>query len=282
MSQFITWIKLNWEKIFFRAIGTCAFVLAFLAFNLENSLLLTATAAVAFFSFFYASFSKFKRIKGLGIELERFEEARKEADSLIEQLREIISIYSSEVIRSRLLQFRMGGGRLVDEEWQQNWSLLKRISGEHGKLGHKVDLSEEYKLFKQLLIFDAAMPIYQKVHKATSDGRQAAGKIIADKYGSPVADPAGHNADHQRLRSFHVDFGEPFDYAHDFILGSELSAWFEKEREGLAREFGVEIVLDEETLADLAKVSALEAKPADEFTDEDVTLLEALKRKERR
>ena len=65
---------------------------------------------LGFLSFIYANVARFKRFKGLGFEAELWEDKQKEAADLIERLREVVSIYSREVILGKVRAGRFANG----------------------------------------------------------------------------------------------------------------------------------------------------------------------------
>ena len=63
---------------------------------------------LGFLSFIYANVARYKRFKGLGFEAELWEDKQKEAADLIDRLKNVVSIYTREVILGKVEGWTVG------------------------------------------------------------------------------------------------------------------------------------------------------------------------------
>ena len=96
-------IKEYWERVFLFSISF-VFLALCLRFFLKSEV---AGATAAFVMFFlcliYANVSRFKRFKGLGFEAELWEDKQKEAADLIERLKNIVQVYTREIVMMKVM-----------------------------------------------------------------------------------------------------------------------------------------------------------------------------------
>jgi hypothetical protein len=62
-----------------------------------------------FLQFFYSNLARFKRFKGLGFEAELWEDKQKEAADLIDRLKNVVAIYSREVVMAQVSRLSSPG-----------------------------------------------------------------------------------------------------------------------------------------------------------------------------
>jgi hypothetical protein len=86
------WVSNNWERVLFSCLGLI--FLAFSVFYLKGRSVPESSAsfAMGFLCFLFASVARFKRFKGLGFEAELWEDKQKEAAELIDRLKAIVAI----------------------------------------------------------------------------------------------------------------------------------------------------------------------------------------------
>ena len=128
----------NWEKILFVLIGLG--LLAFSFINLHAGKVTEASAifVMAFISFVWSNSSRFKKFKGVGFEAELWEDKQKEAADLIDRLKNVVSIYTREIVLANIMRARIPAGI----NWKENWKLYYELIAQHNVLGQKIDFSD--------------------------------------------------------------------------------------------------------------------------------------------
>ena len=261
------WVAENWEKVLFRFFGLA--LLTYSGWALLNSKLAEFASVTGFavFCFIYANFTKFRKFKGLGFEAELWEDKQAEAAKLVDQLKEIVSIYSREVLMSKVMHGRLYGSDSQRKRWKEIWALHGELVREHAKLGQSVDLKNLKRDLDTYFIFDAILSTYRRIANIVREGRQQAGKRVDEEFGSPITDAAGYAKRLEQLRSIQTDLGEPLDLIQKRELSSRLRSWFDSESKALKAHFDVEIALENDLLERLDKFEAIEALPTLEITD---------------
>src|SRR3990167_725292 len=186
------WFSQNWEKLLFRFFGIGCFAFAIVFLLKENVTAFASTSAAAIFCFIYANFTKFKRFKGLGFEAELWEDKQAEAAALIDQLKEIVAIYSREALLSRVKHGRLYSEITERERWKEIWALHKQLLSEHGKLGQAINFDELKRELDTYFIFDAMIPTYRSIARLMEEGRQEAGRKISMEHPQPIKDAAAY------------------------------------------------------------------------------------------
>jgi hypothetical protein len=254
------WVYRNWEKSLFRFFGIALFVFAFLALRNSNVTEFVSVSAAGIFCFIYANFTKFRKFKGLGFEAELWEDKQAEAAKLIDQLKEIVAIYSRETLMSRVRHARLYSANDEKHRWKEIWSLYETLTGEHSRIGQQIDFRALKKELETYFIFDAMLPTYRNVHSIILDGRKQAGKKISEEFGSPIKDSAGYGARLEQLRAIQFNLGEPIELAQKRELSKQLISWFDHEQKSLKAHFGVDIHLDDDTKELLEYFTQMEAR----------------------
>jgi len=171
---FWKWISENWERVAFSVVGSLLIGWALWLIYKENVTHAAAIFGLGFLSFIYANVSRFKKFKGLGFEAELWEDKKKEAANLIEQLRNIVTIYTREILLSRVQVLR-----LSRVDWKEEWTLFDELTSRHKELGQNVDLTGVKKIwddyFLQAICIKSMMPLQAEINRAKQD---AARKVI--------------------------------------------------------------------------------------------------------
>ena len=248
----------NWEAKLFRLIGLAAF--AYLVYGVIESKPVTESAVIfgiGFFCFFYANISRFKRFKGLGFEAELWEDKQKEAAQLIDSLRDIISIYSAEIITSSVKSGRIGGS---GGRWEKILNLVTQIKSGHESAGQHIDLKEVEETVVVYFLFDAARPSVQQFEKGFQELRGQLDKMINSEFGSPVTDPSGYSARRAQLLNPIDELlsKESLASAQDRNLATSTLSKADQLQSGLDPEFGFSLNIEEEHRQKLTDLSKLE------------------------
>ncbi|MEQ1938051.1 hypothetical protein ABMA46_07345 [Mesorhizobium sp. CN5-321] len=264
LKTFGKWFVANWERVLFVIVG-----LALLGGSLTMIYQQKVTEAAAvfglgFLSFIYANVSRFKRFKGLGFEAELWEDKQKEAADLIERLRDIVSIYTREVILGKVKAGRIG----VAGKWNDHWKLYDDLVTQHNSLGQKIDFSDVKKEMDDTFLFDMTLPEIGKLREAANKGKTSARQKIADEFGSPVHDNEGHNRRWAQFREIPEEIKDPFKIStKDDLAGYALKVWHET-KQRLKRDFGVDADVDPKVIERLEKISKLYQSRPVHVTDE--------------
>jgi hypothetical protein len=131
------WLSANWERMLFVVVGLIFFGQCFYLVYGGKITEAAVIFGLGFLSFIYANIARFKRFKGLGFEAELWEDKKKEAADLIERLRDVVSIYTREVILGRITSGRFAG----KADWKSHWKLYDDLVTQHNVLGQKIDFS---------------------------------------------------------------------------------------------------------------------------------------------
>ncbi|KKB10415.1 hypothetical protein VE26_09895 [Devosia chinhatensis] len=247
------WLLDNWERVLFAAVGlaflTISFYLILRARIPEGS----AVFGLAFLSFIYANVARFKRFKGLGFEAELWEDKQREAAGLIERLRDVVSIYTREVVLGKVQAGRFARG--VD--WASNWKLFDDLVSKHNELGQKVDLTDVKKVMDDYFLFDMAMPEINNLRLAAEKGKTAARAKIDAEFGSPIRDNEGYSARFAQFRQIPPNIEDPFLISTREDLAAYALKQWKQTKLHLKTDFDVEAEVDVGTINRLRAISEL-------------------------
>ena len=211
----------------------------------------SATFGLSFFSFFYSNLARFRKFKGLGFEAELWEDKQKEAEELIERLKNIVSVYTRETVLSRVRQGRLGSGG----GWRERWNLYDELVNQHNVLGQRIDFSDLKKKVDHYFVFDMAHVQSREIISEISDAKRKAREKMNRKFGSPIQDVAGFSKETAELNKIQDSVAESFKYAASFDLAGKYLDIAEKAKFLLREGFGVEINYNEARLANLKTIS---------------------------
>jgi hypothetical protein len=219
---------------------------------------------LGFLSFIYANVARFKRFKGLGFEAELWEDKQQEAADLIDPLKNVVSIYTREVILGKVKAGRLGSG----SDWKSRWKLYDDLVTQHSILGQKIDFSDLKKEMDDYFLFDITMPAVSKIREAAGKGKSAAMQKINQEFGTPVRDHKGHGERFEQYRAVPAGIENPFEISTTGDLaGHALNVWRDiKER--LKRDFDVSADLDPKVIERLETISKIYQSRPVQVTDE--------------
>ena len=205
-KTFVKWFLANWERVLFVIVGLAFLGTCLYLIYLEKVTEAAVVFSLGFLSFIYANVSRFKRFKGLGFEAELWDDKQKEAADLIERLREVVSIYTREVILGKVTAGRWGG----KTDWASHWKLYDDLVNQHNALGQKIDFTGVKKVMDDYFLFDMSMPEISRIREVTNKGKSAAREKITQEFGTPVRDLEGHNRRWEQVREMPDDISDPF------------------------------------------------------------------------
>lgn len=252
-KTFGKWLVTNWERILFAVVGLALLGGSLTMIYREKVTEAAVVFGLGFLSFIYANVARFKRFKGLGFEAELWEDKQKEAADLIERLREVVSIYTREVVLGKVKAGRWGG----KVDWADRWKLYDDLIAQHSVLGQKIDFSSVKKVMDDYFLFDMSMPEIGRLRVATVTGKSAARQKIDLEFGSPIRDNEGFSKRLEQLRMI-SDWGANF-----FEISTEgdlaeyaLTVWNDAKTH-LKRDFEIDVDVDAQFLERLAEISEL-------------------------
>jgi hypothetical protein len=257
----MNWIANNWEKYTFRVVGLVVFAFATQRLLQDDITGFATLFGVAFFCFFYANISRFKKFKGLGFEAELWEDKQREAEQLIERLRSIVN---------KALTGRFASGK----RWRELWQLHDEIAKQHAALGAKIDFSDTKRQLWQLFIFDLLMPNYQKLHRIRMKMDGDVSKKINSEYPAPISDSDGYGRRLAQRGEVSWTLDPPFALAKEGKLAAEMLRWFETTKQKAMDTFGVALQDDAELLSEIKRLAGAESDSDMRVTEELIALSE--------
>ena len=244
----------NWQKILFAAFG---FIPLYFSVDYLSQGKVTEAGAsfgIAFLSFLYSNLSQFKRFKGLGFEAELWEDKQKEAEALIDRLKNVVSIYSNQIVMNNIKRGRWGDG----EGWQENWKLFDNLVEQHGALGQKIDFTDLKKFADDYFLFDICEANNNKIFDAMRKGHAAAKKKIDDEFGSPIKDAQGYSRRISQWREIKTALEE--DAIRISRAGNLAQVYIDLAtdvKRKLKQDFDVDIELDDQEMHRLERIANL-------------------------
>ncbi|ESZ21281.1 hypothetical protein [Mesorhizobium sp. L48C026A00] len=252
-KTFGKWLSVNWERVLFVIVGLILLGTSIYLVYADKVTEAAVVFGLGFLSFIYANVARFKRFKGLGFEAELWEDKQKEAADLIERLREVVSIYTREVILGKVTAGRWG----TQTDWGSHWKLYDDLVTQHNVLGQKIDFSSVKKVMDDYFLFDMSMPEITKVREAIRDGKAKAKQKIDEEFGSPIRDADGYGRKLAQYRNVPEPLGDPFQSSTcNDLAGNTLKIWVEAQQR-LKRDFDVDAQVDPKVIKRLEALSKL-------------------------
>ncbi|MCG7624160.1 hypothetical protein [Epibacterium sp. Ofav1-8] len=247
------WIKINWERSFLFLIA-----LVFLAFSIRFLIMndvagATATFVMAFLCLVYGNVSRFKRFKGLGFEAELWEDKQKEAADLIDRLKNIVQVYTREIVMMKVMTGRFGGG----SEWPDRWALYEELVGQHDTLGQKIDFLPLKEKVYRVMVFDAVSFLSERIQRTLTPAYSKAQDAITAEFGNPATDQEGHKKRREELKALHFEMRDLFKVSETENVAHYVLSNVEKTAKGLRENFEVEVELPADAMKNLRKIDAL-------------------------
>lgn len=213
----------------------------------------SASFGLGFLSFIYANVARFKKFKGLGFEAELWEDKKKEAEHLIERLKEVVSIYTREIVLSKVKDGRWSDG----DNWQERWKLYDVLVQQHTTLGQQINFSSLKKEVDDYFLFDMVMPQWEKCRKALNASNSNAHETINIRFGSPIRDSIGYGAELEKLRAINIHIEDPLSVSRRENLAEYALNLMIEAKDGFKSTFDVPFEIDTAVLHRLAAISKL-------------------------
>lgn len=257
-------ISETWERGFFSFIGLVLVGNSLRLIYLDQMTSAGIVFGLGFISFIYANVSRFKRFKGLGFEAELWEDKQKEAAALIERLKDVVAIYSREVVLGRVRSNRWINGT----DWASHWQLYNDLIHQHGILCQKIDFSNLKKEMDDYFLFDMSVPPISELKNAVTQAKNIALQKIHAEFGNPIHDSVGYSKRVEQHRAISDDFGNLFAISVKGNLAGEALDWWREAKDRLKRDFDVDASIDPRVIERLEKISKLYQSRPVEVTDE--------------
>lgn len=224
MRHVVTAIHKNWERYLFAIVGVVFLVASFKFLGQENLAFFSATFGVSFFCFFYSNLARFKRFKGLGFEAELWEDKQKEAAELIDRLKNVVTVYTREIVMGKVMNGRWGGVA----QWRSNWDLYDELVSKHSELGQEIDFGHLKHQLDSVFIFDICSPIVSAIKDALSQYSMEITTSTQGEFGSPITDLTGYNSKMELLRHTPRIFEDSFERSQVGNLPQDLLDFIER------------------------------------------------------
>lgn len=253
----------NWQRFLFAIVG-----LLFLYYSIEFLRAAkvpeaSGVFAIAFLCFLYSNLSRFKKFKGLGFEAELWEDKQKEAADLIDRLKNVVAIYTSEIVMSSVKRGRWGDG----VQWKANWKLYDELVNQHDVLGQKIDFSDLKKQMDDYFLFDMCHHIGGP-QQAIVNGERHARDVISKEFGSPVRDMAGYSRRIEQINEIENHIQDALKASESGNLAELMLQQAQKSKTKLKTYFDIDVTFDEEDIERLSKISELYKNRPVKITDE--------------
>ncbi len=242
--------KIQWERIVLFLVGVVFLLFAIGAVYRENIVGASGITVIALLCFAFSNLTRFKRIKALGMEAELWEEKQQEAADLIDRLKDVVSTYTSEVIKGSVQQGRFADG----QRWRKIWPLYERLIGQHAELGQKIDFSALKSEVDTYFLFDMCMNV-RGYNKALFNAQSKANDVIQKEFGNVVRDADAYGKRIGELRDIVFRIDDPFAIAQHTNLAAEMLRLADETGSKLKDRFGIDLAIDEKDLARLRAIS---------------------------
>lgn len=254
----------NWERVVFSFFGFAFLGVCFYYVYLGRVADAAVLFGIGFLCFVYANISRFKRFKGLGFEAELWEDKQKEAADLIQRLREVLSIYTRELVLGRVTRMRAGG-----HDWRESWKLYDDLIDRHSALGQSIDFSDLKNEIDDYFLIDMTYPAVDSIRLACSEAKNKAMEKIRLEFGSPIRDGQGYSKRVEQWRSIPEEVKDCAQvvFAREDLAERALSVWHEA-KVRLEADFGVEAHIDEAIIFRLEQLSKVFRSRPIKVTDE--------------
>lgn len=263
-----TILKDYWERLLFRLVGFSCLIFGFIFLYEEKITYASAVFAIAFFSFIYSNLARFKRFKGLGFEAELWEDKQKEAADLIDRLKNVVTIYTREIIMNNVMRGRFSSG----ENWKARWALYDEFVNQLDELGQKIDFTDLKRKMDGIFIFDACTPLSSAVRQSLDNAKSKAREIISKEFGSPITDLDGYNKKTQMLNAITYPMEDMFHRSENENIAQDILDKARAADAALQRDFSISADLDQNVIQKLETLAKLHNQRPLRISDEMIAL----------
>lgn len=221
MKNFFKIIVTTWQQIVFSFFGLI-FISRSIYLTFSGDIK-TASAifGIGFLCFVYANLSRFKKFKGLGFEAELWDDKKKEASDLIERLRDIVTVYTREILIDKVKSGRWDSAAT----WNERWKLYDELAKQHDNLGQKIDFSKIKTIMDDYFLFDITSNNLSILSKHINDAKRTAInniKSLPDFH----SNPSKYEKDISQINSIKESIDNPFAVScQSNLAGLVLENW---------------------------------------------------------
>lgn len=247
------WIKFNWERSFLFLIA-----IIFLAFSIMFFLNTEVTGATAAFAMFflcliYGNVSRFKRFKGLGFEAELWEDKQKEAADLIDRLKNIVQVYTREIVMMKVLAGRWG----TIYKWRDRWALYEELVGQHDTLGQKIDFKSLKENVYRVMVADAVYFVSAKMKEILFRAQREADDAISREFPSPIKVTENYHKRLEDLSAIKFEMRDLLEISKTGNVAQHVLRIIEQAAQDFREKFGIGVQLPADYMERLQKIDAL-------------------------
>lgn len=217
------------------------------------------------FCFFYSNLARFKRFRGLGFEAELWEDKQKEAADLIDRLKNVVEIYTREIVMNNVMRGRWGG---AEGGWQSRWNLLHELKGRHTELGQEIDFTDLQHDVESIFIFDICSPLASSVRQSIETAKPEARVVADQQFGSPISDLDGWNDFQKHLQSVVSSQDDLFERAKSENIAQGILNLAEKAKTLIKEISPAALVFNEDVIVRLKKLAEIDRRRPLEITPE--------------
>lgn len=259
------WIKANWERVFLFLIAATFLVFSIDFIRKSEVTGATATFVMFFLCLIYSNVSRFKRFKGLGFEAELWEDKQKEAESLIQQLKSIVEVYTREIVMMNVMAGRVGGG----DQWSNKWKLFEELITQLGVLGLKIDFQPLKDKVYRVMVFDAILGVIPTINSALRSSYEAAEAVIRLEFPEPISDPVAYKKRIDQLRAIDIELKDLFEVSKSHNLARYVLDIMESARTEFQEKFNVDTIFPPVSTRKIKRIDQLFEK-GDFFPEPDL------------
>lgn len=244
-----------WEiakRIALVALGAVFLVFCVRSLMMGNLLAAATTFSMTLLTWAFANLTRFKRIKGFGLEAELWEEKQEEADQIIMRFKKLIEIYTKELMIRRVMSGRWSS----DPGWQSHWDMYDQLVAHNDALNSDMDWRDLKGELDAIFTFDMVSRVSAPIVSALKGGKQDAQQEIRRRYGEQITDIEGHSRDLERLRDIEVNVTNPFEYVKNSDLAERMIETALNSAQKLERDFDVKIEIPPSSMEKLRSISA--------------------------
>lgn len=254
----------NWQRFVFAVVGLVCLYYSFQFLRAGDVTSTSAVFAISFLSFLYSNLSRFKRFKGLGFEAELWEDKQKEAAELIDRLKDVVSVYTTEVVMNAVTRGRLSDGEI----WADAWRLFDDLVEKHNALGQKIDFSALKKDMDDYFLFDLYHYSHKGIQHAFLKAKEQASEMVRKEFGPIISDMEGYAKRQQQANEIDYQIKDSFRGRATRNLAEEMLTLVQISQAKLDVDFGIDVSLPEQEMQRLRTIANLYRNRPVKITDE--------------
>lgn len=158
------------ERMFFRLLACGLLMFSIVRLVQDNLPSATLAVGMSIMAWALSDVRRFKRLAGLSFEAE-FVEIKKEADDLLDRLKDVLEVFTREVIIGRVTGSRIGG---TDDSWKAHWKLYDELLEKQKELGQNIDFASIKREMDAWFIHDMIRKASRRIYESIAMGLTSA------------------------------------------------------------------------------------------------------------